>query len=674
MFLEVEGEEKVGMMKVEEIMKVVIASREGRSAEEIRLYDHQVKLIESFRKLAKGNKNIVILRAPCGAGKTEALVIPYLAQFVQDSVSIPRLIYVLPTQTLIYNMRIRFDNYIATLSSYGKLQRYGESLKPDVEHGLDLDPKYLIPRFTISTYDVLVYAWIARRTIPWRPFTTRGAIASSLIIFDEAHLLQDRYLYSQQVFARFVEVLSKASIPVIISSATLSDSVVNEIKNCVDPQLIEEVKVSLDSYSKGSIVIEEYPEGVNFIPIDEARNSIVEIVLSNTGKDVLIVVNSVPVAYDIYVWLLNRLAQSLGGKDKVIEVKDSGDVSKYISLDNENEKVFVCLLHGRLPINVRMNREDIFEKLRKAKRDDKKWSLIVIATQVAEVGIDYSFDIVISESAPLTATIQRIMRGGRRKGQQSKVYILPPIAYGESKNVATYSIYGKNLIDYSTSRYGELKSGNLNDIDFLTKIATGEAKVLEDSIKDENWISRIVDKAKKLLNVSLYLPPLVTATHKNAFASFKARLGEYTYLYIVETKSEITSVDQVRSLIENLGRDSIIKNVVKLSTNIYYDEESKEYFVEVPKQAIWSISGEPHLLYLKHAINEEETETKSKKKVKLDIGLVTLQRRDKHLYGPPRRVFEDYVFGKILLLHSIPNFRHEYGLISYEREKIFFSL
>jgi CRISPR-associated endonuclease/helicase Cas3 len=655
------------VVEVTEVMKAVIASREGGGAEEIELYDHQLKLIEAFRKLVEGDKNVVILRAPCGSGKTEALVIPYLAQFVQDTVSIPRLIYVLPTQTLVYNMKIRFDSYIAALRLYTAFQKHEESLKPDVEHGLDLDPKYFIPRFTVSTYDVLVYAWVARRTIPWRPFTTRGAIASSLVVFDEAHLLQDMYTYSQYVFTSFVEVLSKAAIPVIISSATLSDTIVKEVRDGVGLEQVEEVKASLNSYSKGSVTIEEHPEDAEAIPINEARDKISEIVLSNIGRDVLIVVNSVPVAYDIYTWLLKRLTEGLGDKDRVVEVEDFDSVSKYVG--SNSEKVFICLLHGRLPISVRMSREDIFEKLRKVRREGKEWSLIVVATQVAEVGIDYSFDIIISESAPLTATVQRIMRGGRRKGQRSKVYILPPIAYEE--RVATYGIYGKSLVEYSISKYSELKGGDLRNIDFLSKIATDEAKILEDFTKSENWVFRIIEKAKKLLNASLYLPPLATATHRNTFASFKARLGEYMYLYIVEVGGDVQLVDHVRDVIKKLGKEDIIKNAIKLSINIYYDGESRGYFIEVPKQAIWSIKGKPHLLYLKQIISEEGAKTKSETKVELDVDSVPLQRRGMYLYGPSRRVLEDYVFGKILLLYSIPNLRYKYGLVSYEREKIF---
>jgi len=60
-------------------------------------YAHQTGLFQASRDGAFP----LVLRAPCGTGKTEAAVAPWLAQFLDGQFSLPpRLIYVLPTQAL----------------------------------------------------------------------------------------------------------------------------------------------------------------------------------------------------------------------------------------------------------------------------------------------------------------------------------------------------------------------------------------------------------------------------------------------------------------------------------------------------------------------------------------------------------------------------------------------
>jgi Predicted helicases len=314
-----------------------------------------------------------------------------------------------------------------------------------------------------------MYAWFSRRTIPWRPFTTRGAILSSIIVFDEAHLIQDLYFYSQHLFTKFIEVLAIAGVPVVVSSATLPDEVVNNVKDSLGSE-IEVIDASV--YGKGKLSVIEFPQHNEVVQIKAAIDKLYEIVMGGVkeSKDILIVVNSVKVAFEIYYNLKERIKNSGG---EIIEVYDFDFLSKQIEKQDSRHRAFICLLHGRLSAGVRARREGLFEILRSKKNElkqkgiEKKWSIVVVATQVAEVGIDYSFDIVITEIAPLTAVIQRLMRAGREERQEAKAYVLPPITIEESERIPSYTIYGRELIDYSLTNCSRLVNGNLNDIAFL---------------------------------------------------------------------------------------------------------------------------------------------------------------------------------------------------------------
>jgi len=64
-------------------------------------YKHQIDVWEKIRAL----KFPILLKAPAGSGKTEAVLEPFLSQFVQNKFYIaPRLIYVLPMRVLVDNI------------------------------------------------------------------------------------------------------------------------------------------------------------------------------------------------------------------------------------------------------------------------------------------------------------------------------------------------------------------------------------------------------------------------------------------------------------------------------------------------------------------------------------------------------------------------------------------
>ncbi|MGQ9702778.1 MAG: DEAD/DEAH box helicase, partial [bacterium] len=74
------------------------------------LYEHQIEMWDSFQ--AKEMSLHLLLRAPTGSGKTEAVLAPFLSQFVNNNFYIaPRLIYVLPMRVLANSVAERIKKY-----------------------------------------------------------------------------------------------------------------------------------------------------------------------------------------------------------------------------------------------------------------------------------------------------------------------------------------------------------------------------------------------------------------------------------------------------------------------------------------------------------------------------------------------------------------------------------
>lgn len=67
-------------------------------------------------KAFKGNFPL-LLKAPTGSGKTEAVLAPFLSQFLNNDFTIaPRLIYVLPMRVLANSIADRISNYARNIS------------------------------------------------------------------------------------------------------------------------------------------------------------------------------------------------------------------------------------------------------------------------------------------------------------------------------------------------------------------------------------------------------------------------------------------------------------------------------------------------------------------------------------------------------------------------------
>ena len=169
---------------------------------------------EIWRKM-KDNIYPLIVKAPTGSGKTEAVLAPFLHQFLINKFDIaPRLIYVLPMRVLVNNL-------------YERIKRYSQIISPDIlvkiQHGDIPDSPFFIGDIIITTLDQFVYGFArASNQVGRHIDMPAGSIAGSLVIFDEAHMYRDEYTFS--VMRALMEILYHSNIPFVLMSATIPDS------------------------------------------------------------------------------------------------------------------------------------------------------------------------------------------------------------------------------------------------------------------------------------------------------------------------------------------------------------------------------------------------------------------------------------------------------------------
>ncbi len=168
--------------------------------------------------------------------------------------------------------------------------------------------------------------------------------------------------------------------------------------------------------------------------------------------------------------LYNRILELLGGQSEVYEVKLSHEIlktfnrhitHKVTNLEScrdiidislvENKKILIVCNQvkraqalfehiadsypdiPRMLIHSRYKREDriCLEQILKDKFDKSNEACIVVSTQVVEVSLDISFDVMITECAPIDAMIQRFGRINRKRtertiGTYKDIYIIQP--------------------------------------------------------------------------------------------------------------------------------------------------------------------------------------------------------------------------------------------------------
>ncbi len=404
-------------------------------------YKHQRKAAEA---LLEGRS--VVVRAPCGSGKTEAAIFPYLLG--KGSALPRRLIYSLPTRSLVENVAGRIDKDL------NELKTKIEEIYVSRQHGANSKDPFFKGDIVITTIDQTVGAYCCTPlSLPeYLGNIPAGAAVSSLLCFDEVHT------YHHDLGLKTMLVLisrsMKLGLPFLVMSATLPNSFIDWFRD----KKVEIVEGSDNDvpYRKDRFVTLEWKEK-KLEPQD-----ILELV--DERKRTMVVCNTVTRAQQLY--------RSLKGNLRPL-----------------------FLLHSRF---LSRDRKKIEEKMLDAFKEESKRGACLISTQVCEVGLDISCDVLLTELAPPDALIQRMGRCARRGGV-GRVYVY---------DVEHHAPYEKEIMEecrkYLLTRLDGKKMDWNRELDFV------------DALLDEKFKSIVNDKKGQMR--------ILSELGKAAFQGDKARV------------------------------------------------------------------------------------------------------------------------------------------------------
>ena len=347
-------------------------------------FSHQLQ----FFHLALSNKFPILVKAPTGSGKTEMAIAPFLRQFVEGQFTIaPRLIYVLPMRVLVNTLAERIKKYTEKISPF---------ISVKIQHGDAPNSPFFIADIVVTTLDQFLYGFArSSKQVGKHIDIPAGAIASSLVIFDEAHMYRDEFTFS--IMRALLEILCQSKIPFVVMTATMPESLEKSLFENIDLSKKQKIVGDLPIESEVKISLAEE----SMYNKDEV-NIPKEILQKIKSKKTLIVVNQVKRAQRVYEEVKNRLGL------------------------NDNQ---IVLLHSRFTKKDREILENKAISLIPHKENGKvivpEELGIVISTQVLEAGIDFSAELLLTEVAPADALIQRAGRCARYKEENGEMIIFP---------------------------------------------------------------------------------------------------------------------------------------------------------------------------------------------------------------------------------------------------------
>ncbi|MEM5832382.1 MAG: CRISPR-associated helicase Cas3' [Candidatus Aenigmatarchaeota archaeon] len=437
----------------------------------------QEKILDKY-----DSKNLILI-SPTGSGKTEFALL-----WAKNRGR--KLIYTLPLRVAINDLYWRFgkgkkyfeeDNLgILHSTSYIEyIKEYEKTNEISVEEMLNSSRLFSIP-VLLTTPDQILLA-----SLKYYGFDKLLSIYPlSSIVIDEIQAYNPEMA---AIIIKTIEMIKKLEGNILIITATYPpyfrkflrelgfeeidiEKKINakelnedEVKNYA----IKRHKIKLISESIFEYEYNKKSRGYELKLNEESFNSeIINVIRENKSKSVMIIVNNVGKAIELYK-----------------KVREKGFQNVY-------------LLHARLIEKEKSRRiEEIKQKL------EKKERVILIATQIVEASVDVDFDILITEISPIDSQIQRwgrIYRNreneGDYKDNEPNIIIFTGIDRGTS------AIYDKRVIEKTIDILKE-EEGKILSYKEEKKLIE---KVFDKKINNENYVNKTLkeiyeDEIKKNL-------------------------------------------------------------------------------------------------------------------------------------------------------------------------------
>ncbi len=379
------------------------------------------------------NGHSVILQAPTGAGKTRAALAPFIEAFftLPDDAFPRQCIYSVPTRVL----ATQFEReYHRLADRYARTHR--EALRVTIQTGeRPEDPRFL-GDLVFATLDQTLSSALG---VPYslslgQANLNVAAVVGSYLVFDEFHLFPYEATRTTLQLLRSLRGIT----PFILMTATFSQEMLAGLAERLDAKVVVP--------DPGEVATIETDHGRRprkarrFHAVPEPLTG--QAVLAHHEGRTLAVVNMVDRAIALY-WevraagarpvpftdpQLAPIYEALRGPlDPEARRQRLDEAVTYLrERMAEHRGPWVMLLHSRFERPHRQVKEALLQTLWGPKALEKGREipdLIVVATQVVEVGLDISARVLHTEIGPAAAVIQRAGRCARYPGEEGTVYV-----------------------------------------------------------------------------------------------------------------------------------------------------------------------------------------------------------------------------------------------------------
>jgi CRISPR-associated endonuclease/helicase Cas3 len=330
-------------------------------------------------------------------------------------------------------MRILANSLYQSVSDNKHIE--SENIKITLQTGeFPDDPYFLKGDIIFATIDQVLSSFLSiPLSLPWRQANINaGALIGSYLVFDEFHLLDS--LRSLNTLFHMLKILREFS-PFCLMTATLSDGLLSEFAKEVDAEI---VKVDSNALQE----IPSQKDKIRKLYVVENQISAQEIVkMHKPNTRSIVICNRVQRCQEVFL----ELQKLVPNKTKLI-----------------------CI-HSRFFARHRKEKE---KEIRKIFAKGAQHDAILVATQVIEVGLDITCELMHTEVAPINSLLQRFGRCARFAGESGELYIYPvvtPVTDDEQEENEikiirnAYAPYNRQL---SEKTLAELKKINGQNLDY----------------------------------------------------------------------------------------------------------------------------------------------------------------------------------------------------------------